>query len=105
MPSRSLGRRARRARRASGRDRAGDAGGDQSVARGTRDAPRLVGADIIAADGFGAIGALEVASLHMVLTRNPLENIPFTTDIKYVVKGGVVYDDDTLDEVWPRDRT
>lgn len=82
----------------------GDAGGDQSVARGTRDARRLVGADIIAADGFGAIGALEVASLHgvcfigqandlgalevskladfMVLTRNPLKNIPFTTDIK-----------------------
>ena len=27
-----------------------------------------------------------------------------TTDIQYVVKGGVVYDDDTLDELWPRAR-
>jgi hypothetical protein len=24
--------------------------------------------------------------------------------MQYVVKGGVVYDDDTLDEVWPRQR-
>jgi Tol biopolymer transport system component/imidazolonepropionase-like amidohydrolase len=108
-------------------------------------------ADMIAAGGFGAIGAhgqhnglgshwevwmaaaatgnmgaLEVASLHgarfigreqelgslevgkladfMVLNRNPLENIRATTDIQYVVKGGVVYDDDTLDELWPRAR-
>ena len=80
----------------------------------------------MAASATGAMGALEVASLHgarfigkandlgsleagkladfMVLNRNPLENIRFTTDIKYVVKGGVVYDDDTLDEVWPRER-
>jgi Tol biopolymer transport system component/imidazolonepropionase-like amidohydrolase len=108
-------------------------------------------ADVIAAGGFGAIGAhgqhnglgshwevwmaasatgpmgaLEVASLHgarfvgreqdlgslevgkladfMVLNSNPLENIRNTTDIQYVVKGGVVYDDETLDEVWPRQR-
>lgn len=108
-------------------------------------------ADIIAAGGFGAIGAhgqhnglgshwetwmaatatgpmgaLEVASLHgarfigreqdlgslevgkladfMVLNSNPLVNIRNTTDIQYVVKGGVVYDDDSLDEVWPRQR-
>ncbi len=107
--------------------------------------------DIIAAGGFGAIGAhgqhnglgshwetwmaaaaagpmgaLEIASLHgarfigkekdlgsievgkladfMVLNSNPLVNIRNTTDIQYVVKGGVVYDDDTLDEVWPRQR-
>lgn len=108
-------------------------------------------ADMIAAGGFGAIGAhgqhnglgshwevwmaaaatgpmgaLEVASLHgarfigrekdlgslevgkyadfMVLNSNPLDNIRNTTDIQYVVKGGVVYDDETLDEVWPRQR-
>jgi len=40
----------------------------------------------------------------MILNRNPLENIRATTDIQYVVKGGVVYDDDTLDELWPRAR-
>jgi imidazolonepropionase-like amidohydrolase len=80
----------------------------------------------MAAAATGAMGALEVASLHgarfigreqdlgslevgkladfMVLHRNPLENIRHTTDIQYVVKGGVVYDDDTLDEVWPQPR-
>jgi len=108
-------------------------------------------ADMIAAGGFGAIGAhgqhnglgshwevwmaaaangnmgaLEIASLHgarfigreqelgsltvgkladfMVLNRNPLQDIRATTDIQFVVKNGVVYDDDTLDEVWPRER-
>jgi len=80
----------------------------------------------MAAGATGPMGALEVASLHgarfigreqdlgslevgkyadfLVLNRNPLENIRATTDIQYVVKGGVVYDDDTLDEVWPRQR-
>ena len=108
-------------------------------------------ADMIAAGGFGAIGAhgqhnglashwevwmaaaatgpmgaLEVASLHgarfigrekdlgslevgkyadfMVLNANPLDNIRNTANIQYVVKGGVVYDDETLDELWPRQR-
>jgi imidazolonepropionase-like amidohydrolase len=80
----------------------------------------------MAARATGAMGALEVASLHgarfigreqdlgsievgkladfMVLNSNPLVNIRNTTDIRYVVKGGVVYDDDTLDELWPRQR-
>jgi Tol biopolymer transport system component len=73
---------------------------------------------------LGAHGALEVASLHgarflgvdkdlgsievgkladlMVLNTNPLENIRNTTDAKYVMKGGKLYDAMTLDEVWPR---
>ncbi|MFN8582003.1 MAG: amidohydrolase family protein [Gemmatimonadaceae bacterium] len=77
----------------------------------------------MAASAAGPMGALEIASLFgarfigkeqdlgslevgkladfMVLNRNPLDNIRNTTDIKYVVKGGVVYDDDTLDEIWP----
>lgn len=80
----------------------------------------------MAASASGPMGALEIASLHgarfigreqdlgslevgkladfMVLNRNPLDNIRNTTDIQYVVKGGVVYDDDTLDELWPRQR-
>ncbi|MFN0177494.1 MAG: amidohydrolase family protein [Gemmatimonadales bacterium] len=108
-------------------------------------------ADIIAAGGYGAIGAhgqhnglgshwetwmaaaatgpmgaLEVASLHgarfigkeqdlgsievgkladfIVLNANPLVNIRNTADIQLVVKGGIVYDDETLDELWPRQR-
>jgi len=80
----------------------------------------------MAAAGTGNMGALEVASLHgarfigreqdlgsievgkladfMVLNSNPLQNIRNTTDIQYVVKGGVVYDDETLNELWPRQR-
>lgn len=80
----------------------------------------------MAAAATGAIGALEVASLHgarfigreqdlgslevgkladfLVLNANPLDNIRNTTNIQWVVKNGTVYDDDTLDEVWPRQR-
>jgi hypothetical protein len=80
----------------------------------------------MAASALGPMGALEVASLHgarfigkeqdlgsleagkladfMVLNANPLENIRNTRDIAFVVKGGVVYDDNTLDELWPRQR-
>lgn len=80
----------------------------------------------MAASAIGPMGALEVASLHgarfigrekdlgsievgkladfMVLNANPLDNIRNTIDMQYVVKGGVVYDDDSLDEVWPRQR-
>ena len=52
------------------------------------------------------LGSLEVGKLadFMVLNSNPLENIRNTIDIQYVVKGGVIYDDETLDEVWPRQR-
>ncbi|MSR02508.1 MAG: hypothetical protein EXR94_07180 [Gemmatimonadetes bacterium] len=81
----------------------------------------------MAASALGPMGALEVASLHgarfigkeqdlgsievgkladfMVLNTNPLDNIRNTADIMYVVKGGVVYDDETLNEVWPRQKS
>jgi len=77
----------------------------------------------MAAAGMPPIKALEVASLHgarfigreqdlgslevgkladlMVLNSNPLTNIRNTMDMMYVMKGGVLYDDETLDEVWP----
>jgi cytosine/adenosine deaminase-related metal-dependent hydrolase len=73
--------------------------------------------------GTGPMGALEVASLHgayflgaqddlgsitvgkladlIVLNSNPLDDIRNTTDMRYVMQGGVVYDADSLDEVWP----
>lgn len=49
------------------------------------------------------LGTLEVGKLAdlMVLNSNPLLNIRNTKDMMYVMKGGVLYDDDTLDEVWP----
>lgn len=80
----------------------------------------------MAASALGPMGALEVASLHgarflgadqdlgsitigkladlLVLNSNPLDSIRNTTDLLYVVKGGVFYDASTLDEVWPERR-
>ncbi|MBI4499903.1 MAG: PD40 domain-containing protein [Gemmatimonadetes bacterium] len=74
----------------------------------------------------GNMGALEIASLHgaiflgleddlgsitvskladlMVLNGNPLENIRATADIAYVMKGGTLYDANSLDEIWPNPR-
>jgi imidazolonepropionase-like amidohydrolase len=77
----------------------------------------------MAASAMGPLGALRVASLHgahflgaeqdlgsievgkladlLVLNANPLENIRNTMNLRYVMKGGVLYDAGTLDEVWP----
>jgi Tol biopolymer transport system component len=75
---------------------------------------------------MGPMGALEVATLHgarflgaeedlgsvtvgkladlVVLNSNPLDDIRNTTDIRYVIQGGIVRDGITLDEVWPKQR-
>jgi len=52
------------------------------------------------------IGSLEVGKLAdlIVLNSNPLVDIQNTLDMMYVMKGGRLYDDDTLDEVWPTAR-
>ena len=76
------------------------------------------------ASALGNHGALEVASLHgarflgadkdlgslevgkladlVVLNANPLQNIRATADARYVMKGGVLYDAMSLDQVWPK---
>jgi Tol biopolymer transport system component len=76
------------------------------------------------ASALGNMGALEVASAHgarflgvdkdlgslevgkladlMVLNSNPLDNIKNTLDMKYVMKGGTLYDAMSLDQVWPK---
>ena len=76
------------------------------------------------ASALGNMGALEVATMHgaiflgadkdlgsievgkladlMILNTNPLENIKNTTDIKWVMKGGKLYDAMSLDELWPK---
>ena len=80
----------------------------------------------MAASALGPMGALEVASRDgawflgleqdlgtietgkladlLVLNRNPLEDIHNTNDIQFVMKGGVLYDGNTLDQAWPENR-
>jgi hypothetical protein len=80
----------------------------------------------MAASALGPEGALDVASRHgayflgaeddlgtleptkladlIVLNSNPLDDIENTLDMRYVMKGGVLYEADTLDEIWPESR-
>ena len=52
------------------------------------------------------IGSLEAGKFAdlVVLNNNPLDDIRNVADIAYVMKGGILYDDDTLDEIWPQTR-
>ena len=80
----------------------------------------------MAASALGPLEALRVASLHgaiflgaqedigsikvgkladlIILNSNPLENIRNTTDMRFVMKGGILYEADSLDEIWPRNQ-
>lgn len=77
------------------------------------------------AAGMGEMGAIEVGTIHgahflglehelgsitegkiadlLVLNSNPLNDIRNTADIQFVIKNGIVYDADTLDEQWPNE--
>ena len=61
----------------------------------------LSGAEAIGVEAdLGSIERGKFADF-VVLNANPLANIENTRDIRFVVKNGRVYDDDTLDQVWP----
>ena len=66
-------------------------------------------ATIGGADDLGRakdVGSIETGKLAdiIVLDANPLENIRNSNTLRYVMKNGRLYDANTLDELWPRQR-
>ena len=73
----------------------------------THDALRaatIYGAEAI---GFGNdLGSLEAGKLAdiLVIDGDPLEDLRNSVNLQYIMKNGRLYDGNTLDEVWPRQR-
>jgi hypothetical protein len=75
------------------------AGNARALEYATRHGAHALGFD----DDLGAITVGRAADL-IVLDRNPLDDIRNTTALRFVMKGGVLYAADTLDELWPESR-
>jgi cytosine/adenosine deaminase-related metal-dependent hydrolase len=75
------------------------AGNARALEFATRHGAHALGFD----EDLGAIAPGRIADL-IVLDRNPLDDIRNTVALRYVMKGGVLFSADTLDELWPEVR-
>jgi imidazolonepropionase-like amidohydrolase len=67
-------------------------------------AATILGAEALGlGNDLGRVASGMLADL-VIMDANPLDNIKNTNTVRYVMKNGRLYDGDTLDEVWPRQR-
>ena len=67
-------------------------------------AATLHGAEAIGyAQDLGSIEVGKLADL-IVLNKDPLEDIRNTNTIRYVMKNGELFEGDTLNQVWPKQK-
>jgi adenine deaminase len=63
----------------------------------TNDGAHYLGMD----QDLGSITVGKLADLD-ILNKNPLDDIHNSADIAFVMKGGVLYDGTSLDQIWPK---